>query len=95
MKLILAAILGGLVIFLGGWLLYGIIYMNLYGGTQPILWRIAVGCFSQALFMAIIYPHGYKGGSPLMEGLKFGLWIGLLFSVTRDPVLQPGSGQGR
>lgn len=83
MKLILSTILGGLVIFIGGWILFGIIYMNLYGGPEMVLWKVALSCLAQALFMAIIYPYGYKGGSPAVEGLKFGLWIGFLMTVPR------------
>jgi hypothetical protein len=83
MKLILSAILGGLVLFIGGWLLYGVIYMALFpnAATEPTLWKIALGCLTQALFMGVIYPHGYKGGSPAGEGFKFGIWIGLLLSI--------------
>lgn len=82
MKLILSAILGGLVLFIGGWLLYGVVYTAVFpGGPEPILWRIALGCLTQALFMGVIYPHGYKGGSPAGEGFKFGLWIGFLLSI--------------
>ena len=82
MKLILSTILGGLVLFIGGWILYGIIYTNMYpGGPDMTIWKVALACLAQALFMAIIYPHGYKGGSPAVEGFKFGLWIGFLLSI--------------
>lgn len=81
MKLILSTILGGLTLFLVGMLLFGIIYDKIYGGPSPVLWAIALGCLTQALFMSIIYPHGYKGGSALTEGFKFGLWIGFLLSI--------------
>jgi len=82
MKLILSAILGGLVLFVGGWLLYGLIYTALFPGVgEPTIWKIALGYLTQALFMGVIYPHGYKGGSPAGEGFKFGIWIGLLLSI--------------
>ncbi len=30
------------------------------------------------LLMAYMYPQGYKGGSPVTEGAKFGALVGLL-----------------
>lgn len=32
-----------------------------------------------SLLMAYLYPRGYKGGQPVLEGLTFGLIIGLLW----------------
>lgn len=31
--------------------------------------------------MAFIYPIGYKGGNPVIEGLRFGFLIGLVWSL--------------
>ena len=35
--------------------------------------------FVLALIMAYVYPLGYKGKSPALEGLRFGIIIGLLW----------------
>jgi hypothetical protein len=89
MKLILATVSGALVFFLLGGLFYGLLFKNFFDVNYALvgragdmkLWAIGLGCLTQALFMAWIYPHGYKGGSPMTEGMKFGLFIGLLISV--------------
>jgi hypothetical protein len=34
--------------------------------------------------MSLIYPVGYKGGSPAKEGLRFGVLIGLVVWLTAN-----------
>jgi hypothetical protein len=34
-----------------------------------------------ALIMAYIYPKGYEGGSPAVEGLRFGVLLGLFSGI--------------
>ena len=90
MKLILSTIIGGVVFFILGWILYGALFMDFFAKNYgPImrtpedykLWAIIVGGFVEAFFLAWVYPKGYAGGSPAKEGLMFGLLIGLLMSV--------------
>ena len=90
MKLILSTIIGGIVFFILGWIIYGMILMNFmqenFGSMMRSpddfkLWAIAVANLLQAFFLALIYPKGYKGGSPAKEGLVFGIYFGLLMSV--------------
>ena len=45
------------------------------------MWAVVVGCFTGSLFLSIIYPRGYKGGSPMSEGLKFGILMGFFAGV--------------
>src|SRR5213596_775035 len=45
-----------------------------------------------AVLMSIVYPIGYKGGSPLKEGLVFGILIGLICRVPWE-VLELGYGR--
>lgn len=87
MKLILSAIIGGIVLFVLGWLFYGVIFMNImqegYGSImRPSydfkIWAIAVANLLQAFFLGWIYPKGYKGGSPAKEGFMFGIDFGAL-----------------
>ena len=90
MKLILSTIIGGIVLFVLGWILYGLIFMNFFTeGYGKIMrdpndfkmWAIIVANLLQAFFLAWIYPKGYKGGSPAKEGFMFGIEFGLLLSV--------------
>ena len=90
MKLILSTIIGGIVFFILGWIIYGVIFMNFmhenYANimrpeADMKLWAIAVANLLQAFFLAWIYPKGYKGGSPAKEGFMFGLFFGLLMGV--------------
>lgn len=48
---------------------------------EPNLVFIAIGYLITALIMAYIFPIGYKGGSAVSEGMKFGAIIGVLISV--------------
>lgn len=90
MKLILSTIVGGIVLFILGWVFYVLIFGSFitenFGKIMRSpddykLWAIVVAQFLQALFLAWIYPKGYKGGSPAKEGFMFGIAIGLLTSV--------------
>jgi hypothetical protein len=91
MKLLLSTIIAAVIFFLLGWLLYGVILMGMelytkgYAavtrGEDTKMWAIAVGCLTEAFFLALIYPKFYKGGSPASEGFKFGLYMCLLLCV--------------
>jgi len=90
MKLILSTIVGGIVLFILGWVFYVLVFGSFitenFGKIMRSpddykLWAIVVAQFLQALFLAWIYPKGYKGGSPAKEGFMFGIAIGLLTSV--------------
>lgn len=52
------------------------------------LWRITVlGYVVLALLMAYLYPKGYSGGDPLVEGLRFGAVMGVLATLPRSLIL--------
>ena len=81
-KLILSTVIGGF----GMWVIAGIwhnlIMANLYKNvhaTHEGLGILLVAYFILALLMAYIYPFGYKGKSPTIEGFRFGIVIGLLW----------------
>ena len=40
-----------------------------------------LGLLTTALLLALIYPRGYQGGFPLLEGFRFGALIGLLVAL--------------
>ena len=90
MKLILSTIVTGIVLFLLGWLFYGVLFteiMKEYFGhiSRPEadmkIWVYAVASFSQAFFLFLIYSKMYKGGSPAFEGIRFGILIGLFWVI--------------
>ena len=45
---------------------------------EPKMLFIILALLILAFLMAYAYPIGYKGGSPITEGLKFGALMGLL-----------------
>lgn len=90
MKLIISTVVVGIVLFLMGWLVYGMLlmdYLQPYYGfmqraeTDMKIWAFALASFVQAFFLYLIYSKGYKGGSPMAEGFRFGLWISLLMAM--------------
>src|SRR5689334_19553456 len=90
MRLILSTIIVGIVLFLLGGLFFSVLLADYFKSnfgafmrseTDFKIWAFAAGSFARAFFMYIIYSKGYKGGSPFMEGLRFGLLIGLFFAV--------------
>jgi len=90
MKLILSTIVVGIILFLLGWLFYGIIFADFfkqyYGHISRAegdmkIWAFIVASFVQAFFLYMIYSKGYQGGSPMMEGLRFGLLIAFFSAI--------------
>ena len=90
MKLVLSTIVVGIVLFLLGWLIYGILAVDFYKQyfghitrpeTDMKMWAYAVASLVQAFFLYIIYSKGYSGGSPFGEGFKFGIYISLFLGI--------------
>ena len=81
-KLILSTLIGGLCMWIIAGIYHNLIIANLYEETQAThegLGILLVAYFILALIMAYIYPLGYRGKSPAIEGLRFGIIIGLLW----------------
>lgn len=57
--------------------------LGMYNRTEPII-ALGVGSMIvQGVVMAVLYPRQYRGGPPVLEGLRFGLLMGLfLFSIS-------------
>ena len=55
--------------------------------AEPIIGVIALGYLITAVVMTLLYPVGYKGGSGMTEGLRFGAVIGLLWWLPANVVL--------
>ena len=80
------AVVGSLIVMsLLAWLWHDVILKSFYIEhltnrlTEPNGLFILIGFFILAVLMSYLYPLGYKGGSPLKEGLRFGFIIGLLW----------------
>jgi hypothetical protein len=90
MKLIISTIVGAIIFFFLGWLLYGVIFAGLFNDSYGVvmrsqgdykLWSMIVANILEAFFLAWLYPKYYKGGSPAGEGFIFGIWMGFLLSL--------------
>ncbi len=97
-KLILATVLGlAVMMFLSG-LWHGLAMRDFYATHSPTLREvpllriIGLGYFLLGVLMAVIYPKGYEGGSPWLEGMRFGMFMGLLFTLPRGLVLYGSEG---
>ena len=55
--------------------------------AEPNMVVIGCGYLITALVMARVFPIGYKGGSGVAEGLRFGAVIGLLWWLPANVVL--------
>ena len=88
MKILISTIVSAIVLFLLGWLTYGVIfakYVKDFVGMRPPddirMWAITVGTILQSFFLSWIYTKVYKGESPIKEGFLFGFLISLLIYV--------------
>ena len=87
----LLSVLAGFVGFLAaGFLLEELIFKSyleraLYepiGASVPaVTLMVFLAPLSMALIMAYLYPRGYEGGSHAVEGLRFGVLLGLFTAI--------------
>jgi hypothetical protein len=57
--------------------------LGIYNRAQPIIPLGLTSMIIQGCILAYLYPLFYKGGSPIGQGIKFGLLMGLyMFSVS-------------
>lgn len=92
MKILKGTIFGGVVYFLIGWLVYGILLADFSAANfnqcanrpmaEMIYWAMIISNLSYALFLTLMLK--WSGASGWMDGLKTGALFGLLFSVTID-----------
>lgn len=56
------------------------VYMELkaYTRSEPIVMFGLLAMLTQGVVMAYFYPLFYKGGNPALQGIKFGLVMGLM-----------------
>jgi hypothetical protein len=80
---LLAGIAGGITDFLLGWLLYGMLFHDYFGGEEPNLGLIAAGCLCFGFLMSYIYV-GLAGIASLAGGMKAGAVIGLISGLMHN-----------
>lgn len=88
-KFLVAGVVGAVITVGFGFLwhvpLFGSVYAESRGLiTRPevMRWTPALGEIFRGFLLALIYPIGFQGGTPLREGLRFGVVMGLLISTT-------------
>ncbi len=101
-KIILAWISAFIVMFLLSMLWYGVIvsgynaqqFANILRSPQNFsMLLIIIGYLILTLILATLYPRGYSGsGGPVIQGLRFGLWMGLLWALP-TALIESGSYQ--
>jgi hypothetical protein len=91
-RTLLAALAAFVTMFLVSWLLFGVVFagqmesmqdpemMGLVGdmANMPVL---MLSYLVLALMMAFIFKFGYEGGTPVTEGIRFGIFMWLLVSI--------------
>lgn len=80
---IICGIVGGIADFLLGWVFYGMLFRDYFGGGEPNLGLIAGGCFCFGFLMSYIYT-GLAGIASLSGGLKAGAVIGLISGLMNN-----------
>jgi hypothetical protein len=97
-KLILATIAGLSVMVLLSGLWHGLLMQDFYAAHSPtlretpLLRLIGLGYFVLTAIMVVLYPKGYEGGQPWLEGMRFGMFIGILYCLPRGLVLYGAEG---
>ncbi len=79
-----AALAGSVAMWLLAWLWHMLLVPGFYAANDEAAHHDGLGLIVLAYLllgalMAYMYPIGYKGGRPVLEGLRFGLLIGLLW----------------
>ena len=87
-KFLTAFVAGFVVMFIISFLWHNVIMASFYNDhmgsvmrSEPIFLRILAGSIVLTALMAYIYPKGYAGDSPLTQGIKFGIIVGLLWTL--------------
>jgi len=78
-----AGIAGGITDFLLGWLLYGMLFRDYFGGKEPNLGLIFGGCLMFGFLMSYIYVR-WANLVTLSSGLTAGAVIGLILGIMNN-----------
>lgn len=81
---VLAGLAGGITDYLLGWLLYGILFMDYFGGEMPVnMTHIALGCLTFGMLMSYIYVK-WAAIRTFSTGLQGGIVLGLIMGLMRN-----------
>ncbi len=96
-KLILSTAVTGFTMWIISGLWHNLVLPGLYAGekeaTHEGIGILLIAYFVLGLLMAYIYPLGFKGGKPVIEGLRFGALIGLLWVFPHDLAMAGAHGE--
>ncbi len=95
-KMAIATLVGGFGMWVIAGLWHNLIMPSLYESIDADHEGIGIlllSYFILALLMSYIYPLGYKGGSPLWEGLRFGMVIGILWVFPHELAMAGAHGE--
>ena len=90
---LLAGIAGGAAYYLLGWLFYGMLFKEYFGGGDPNMTFITLGCFSFG-FMFSYALVNLGNFTTLASGLKVGAILGFFFALTADFFMEAHSSMG-
>jgi hypothetical protein len=92
MKILKGTVFGGILYFLLGWLVYGILLMDFFSANMNqcankpmgdmIWWAMIVSNLVIALLLTIILK--WAGAKGLVDGLKIGALFGILLTLSYD-----------
>jgi hypothetical protein len=81
---LVAGIVGGIVDWLLGWLFYGKLFIDNFGGKDPEnMLFITLGCLTYGLFMSYVFVR-WAGIKTATTGLKAGAIFGLLTGLQNN-----------
>ena len=92
-KLAIVSLVGGLIYFFGGWIIYDMILGSFFEGhvgtaqgvakEVPDLWAVALGSLTAGLLLAYIFLQ-WAGIKTAATGAKAGALIGFLYALSFD-----------
>jgi hypothetical protein len=92
MKILRGTIFGGIVFFLLGWLVYGILLMDFMSANsnncasrpddEMIWWAMIVSNLLLAMFLSVVLK--WSGAKGVIDGMKIGAVIGFLTGLSTD-----------
>jgi hypothetical protein len=78
---VIAGIAGGITDFLLGWVFYGMLFREYFGGEEPNLTFIFLGCMAYGFFMSYLLVN-LANMVTFASGLKTGATIGFFVGLT-------------
>ena len=87
---LIAGIVGGIVDFLLGWVLYGMLFRDQFPGEMPNMLFIFLGCMTFGFFVSYIFTL-WAAITNFTEGMKAGAIIGLFTALMSNFFMRSNS----